>query len=186
MGRNGFEFHEMAEVSADVEAVLEDARTQFGFVPNLLSLMAESPAALKGYRQLGELFRTSGLGKRERMLVELAASDENGCGYCTVAHSAQAAGAGVSAAEVDAVRAGGVPEDGAGAALVGMVRALIRRRGAVSDDEVAAFLAAGFSRGQLLDVVLGIAMKTISNYTNHLVDAPLDAALRRRGGESAH
>lgn len=179
MGHNGFIQHDDETATPDVTELFAGARAEFGFVPNLLRLMAESPATLRGYRTLGALFHGGSFAPHERLLIELAASVENGCRYCTAAHTAQAAMAGLAAADVAAVRDGGLPADARGAALVTMLRALIRQRGAVPEAEVAAFLAAGFSRAQLLELVLGIAMKTISNYTNHLVDAPLDPAVAR-------
>lgn len=178
MGRNGFAAHDDATAAPDVADLLADARAQFGFVPNLLRLMAESPAALRGYRVLSKIFHSCSLTEQERLLVELTASTENGCGYCGAAHAMQAAHAGLAPEDIAAVRAGGSPQEPRAAVLVGTVRALIRRQGALDEADVTRFLTAGFTREQLLDVVLGIAVKTISNYTNHLVDAPLDPAVR--------
>lgn len=177
MLRNGFKVHDLRDLPAEARSVLEGARAEFGFAPNLLRVMAESLTALKGYRMLGALFHESGLSPQERLVVELTASVENGCGYCTTAHSAQAARAGLSAPDIAALRAGGLPDDPRLAALAAMVRALIARRGAVDEGAVADFLAAGFTRAQLLDAVTGIATKTISNYTNNLAGAPLDPEL---------
>lgn len=177
MLRNGFKLHDLDDVDSAANPVLVGARTQFGFVPNLLRVMAQSLTALKGYRMLSALFHESGLTLPERLVVELAASVENGCGYCTAAHSMQAARAGLSADDIAAIRAGVTPADPRLAALAAMVRALIKQRGAVDDGAVDAFLAAGFTRAQLLDVVTGIAAKTISNYTNNLARAPLDPGL---------
>lgn len=182
MLRNGFKLHDLEDVSSAARSVLDGARAQFGFVPNLLRIMAESLTALKGYRNLSALFHESGLSQAERLVVELTASVENGCGYCTAAHAMQAARAGLSANNIAAIRAGALPADPRLAALATMVRALITRRGAVEEGAVAAFLAAGFTRAQLLDTVTGIAAKTISNYTNNLAGAPLDAGLTEAGG----
>lgn len=177
MLRNGFRLHDPDTLPEPARAVLDGARAEFGFVPNLLRIMAESLAALTGYRMLGAVFRDSGLSRRERLVVELAASVENGCAYCTAAHATQAARAGMDAGDIAALRAGGMPGDPRLAALAGMVRALIARRGAVEEGAVNDFLGAGFTRAQLLDVVTGIAAKTISNYTNNLAGAPLDPGL---------
>lgn len=177
MLRNGFKVHDLKDLPAEARGVLEGARAQFGFAPNLLRIMSDSLTALKGYRTLDALFHESGLSPQERIVVELTASVENGCVYCTTAHSAQAARAGVAAADIAAIRQGGAPADPRLAALARVVRALIERRGAVAEEEVTAFLAAGFTRAQLLDTVTGIATKTISNYTNNLAGAPLDPEL---------
>lgn len=177
MGRNGFVAHDETTAGPEVAALLRDARAQFGFVPNLLRLMAGSPAALRGYRTLSGIFHASSLAEHERLLVELSASVENGCRYCGAAHAMQAAHAGLETGDIAAVRAGGVPQEPRAAVLVETVRALIRRHGALDEADVTRFLDAGFTREALLDVVLGIAVKTISNYTNHLVDAPLDPAV---------
>jgi len=178
MGRNGFVAHDETTAAPDVAGLLADARAQFGFVPNLLRLMAESPATLQGYRTLSGIFHACSLTEHERLLVELTASTENGCRYCGAAHAMQAAQAGLAPEDIAAVRAGGVPQASRAAVLVETVRALIRRHGALDEADVARFLEAGFTRAQLLELVLGIAVKTISNYTNHLVDPPLDPAVR--------
>ncbi len=63
------------------------------------------------------------------------------------------------------------------AALSGFAAAMVEKRGWVSDAQIAAFLDAGFTKGHVLDVVLAVSMKTLSNYVNHIADTPLDAAL---------
>lgn len=178
MGRNGFTAHDLTTAPQEAVPYLKRARTHFGFLPNLLALMAESPATLKGYRVLDEIFLAGTLSQQECLVVQLTASVENDCQYCITAHSMQARRAGVDEAVIAAVRSSAQVPDARLAALANLVRELIERRGALDEIQVIRFLDTGFSRAQLLEVILGIAVKTISNYTNHLVGAPVDKELR--------
>lgn len=156
--------------------ILEGASNALGFVPNLYAKMAESPAVLKAYTALGELFENSSLSKTEQQVVSLAASVENGCEFCVAAHSVMAKNMiGVDAAIVDALRVGAALPDARLNALAVFTRAAVAERGWVGGAPLEAFLAAGFTPQQSLDVVLGVTMKTLSNYTNHLTGTEVNA-----------
>jgi len=174
MTRNGYRLHDAESAPGDTKVHFEHARRKFGFVPNLLRLMAESPTTLKSYLAMDEMFFSGSLATQEALIVQLTASVENGCKYCTAAHSMQCLNQGIDPAVVTAVRQGTPVPDARLRVLSDMVRHLIERRGAAEEAYVDAFLAAGFTREQLLDVVLGLAVKTISNYTNNIVGAPVD------------
>lgn len=174
MSRNGYRSYEVDEASEAARHDLEKAKKKFGFVPNLLRFMAESPATLHAYLTLDEIFASTSLSLKEQTVVILTASVENGCRYCIAAHSTQGLKHGIGREIVHAIRVGDPVPDPRFDALRNMVRDLIRKHGCVSEPAVRAFLDAGFTRAQLLETVLGIAVKTISNYTNHIVDTPLD------------
>ncbi|MDP6707054.1 MAG: carboxymuconolactone decarboxylase family protein [Alphaproteobacteria bacterium] len=158
---------------------LQAAETRYGFLPNLLGGLAEAPAALDGYLTLAGILDTSTLSQAEKEVLFLAASVVNNCGYCVAAHST-AADLTLPAGQVAALRAGRPLADPKLEALRRFTEALMIKQGWVEDDEVEAFLDAGYGRGQVLEVVLGIALKTISNYANHLIGTPLDAAIASR------
>lgn len=185
MSRNGYRPYQIDEVPESARHDLEKAKKKFGFVPNLLGFMAESPATLHAYLALDEIFASTSLSLKEQTAVILAASVENGCRYCIAAHSTQSLKQGIGREIVNAIRAGGPVPDPRFDALRNMVRDLIRKRGCVSEPDVQAFLEAGFTRKQLLETVLGIAVKTISNYTNHIVDTPLDSVFVAQKVEEA-
>ncbi|MDD5277148.1 MAG: carboxymuconolactone decarboxylase family protein [Methylovulum sp.] len=101
----------------------------------------------------------------------------HGCGYCVAAHSMVAEKmSGVPSQAVNAIRNGEIIQDTKLAALSIFTRRLLQSRGLPIDSEIKEFLQAGYKEEQILEIVLAIAMKTISNYTNHLFNTPIDSA----------
>jgi len=162
-----------------VAATLADVRARYGFLPNLYRYLAHSPGVLKGYLALSELLAAGTLSATERNVVLLAVSRENECHYCVAVHSTVADMQHDDTAVTDAIRNGTPIGDPRLDALRRLAQALVRDHGH-ADAEVADFLAAGFEPEQVLEVVLGIAMKTLSNTTNHLVQTPLDPVFAKR------
>jgi uncharacterized peroxidase-related enzyme len=145
-----------------------------GLVPNLAATMAESPALLGGFVALRELYGKTGFSGAEVQVLSLTAAYENACTYCMAFHTGMALKEGVSRASVDALRAGTAPAEPRLAALSTFAREMVRRRGAVSGEPLRAFLGAGYSKQQALDVVMGMAFSLMANYAGHLAQAPLD------------
>ena len=164
---------------ANVADTLADVRQRYGFVPNLYRFFANTPGALKGYLAISDLFGQGTLSATERNVVLLAVSRANGCRYCVAVHSAVADMQHDDAAVTDAIRNGTPIADLRLEALRRLAQALARDA-TDAGAEVAAFLAAGFAPGQVLEVVLGLTLKTLSNTTNHLVETPLDAVFAKR------
>jgi|CXWL01.1.fsa_nt_gi uncharacterized peroxidase-related enzyme len=148
----------------------------YGFLPNLIGVMAESPALMKAYRQAADLFDETSLTPAERQVVLLTVSFENGCDYCVAAHTVIAGMQKVPTPVVQAVRAGQPIGDARLEALRRFVSSVVINRGRPSAADTAAFLRAGFAETQVLEVVLGVGVKTLSNYTNHIAETPLDPA----------
>ncbi len=142
--------------------------------------MASVPALLAAYSASWDLFETVSLTPIERQVVYLTANFENECDYCVPWHSLLAERAGMSAADLDALRAGGSLADQRLQALHVFTKALIDERGKIAPPVLDAFVAAGFSPQQALEVVLGLAIKVMSNYTNSIAGTPLDAAVQSR------
>lgn len=159
---------------------LEATKKRFGFSPNIAGALAESPAALEGYLTLARLFAGTSFSAAERQIVLIAASVANGCAYCVAAHSTMAAGERVAEDVIAALRDGEPIADARLEALRRFVVILVESRGWASDADVQSFIAAGFSRQQVVEVLLGITQKTLSNYVNHLADTPLDDAFAPR------
>jgi uncharacterized peroxidase-related enzyme len=156
--------------------VLETARRQTGGIPNMYAAMVNSPALLDTYLYGYNLFRKeSSLGPGEQELVFLVISRVNECTYCMAAHSmiAQAVSKTPDQA-VNAIRADGVIDDPKLRALAEFARVMVLSRGRPSDGDLGAFLAAGYTQRSVLDIILAIAVKTISNYTNHLFHTEVD------------
>ena len=142
-----------------------------------MATFAHSPAVLQGYLALDAHWDQSSFTAQERNFVLLAASLENECGYCTAAHSTIAkAFLNVPAETVVAIRAGLTTGNEKIDALVALVREIVGQRGHATEDTIQRFLTAGYTKNQIMELLLGVALKTISNYLDHLNPAPLDAA----------
>lgn len=155
-------------------ATLAAVKAGFGFVPNLQATMAESPELLAGYTALWDLFGKTSLSATEQQVVYMSANYENGCTYCMAGHTTLAKMLKIPGQTIDALRAGTAIDDPRLEALHVFARAVVAARGRVPDAQVQAFLDAGFTRAQVLEVVLGVATKVLSNYTNHLTGTPND------------
>lgn len=153
---------------------LAAVKKSYGFVPNLLGGLAQSPAALHAYLALAEQFGKSGLSAGEQQVVSLTVSRENECGYCMAAHSVLA-GKALPAEVIAALRAGQSTGDARLDAVATLARKVVDNRGWLTEGDIADFLAAGFSRANVLDLLVGVSQKTLSNYANHVMGTPLDA-----------
>lgn len=162
-----------------VAGTLRDLQARYGFLPNLYRELGHAPPALHGYLALSDAFSKGTLTATERNVVLLAASLANGCRYCVAVHSTVADMQHDDVAVTAAIRDGVPLLDGRLEALRALTTALVEARGH-ADDEVTAFLAAGFTEPQVLEVLVGIALKTLSNYANHLLETPLDPAFAAR------
>jgi uncharacterized peroxidase-related enzyme len=157
---------------------MEAAAAVFGFVPNLIGVMASSPALAEAYLVLAAIFdQKTALSPAERQVVLLAVSRFHECRYCVAAHTMTADMYGVPPAVVEAIRNDQPIPAPRLEALRRLVTALVERRGHLPEAELHAFLAAGYTPGQLLDTLVGVAQKTLSNFTNHLAGTPLDEPL---------
>ncbi|MDD4882019.1 MAG: carboxymuconolactone decarboxylase family protein [Gallionellaceae bacterium] len=163
-------------------ARMEEAMKKLGFIPNMYGVMANSPGLLDTYIHGYDRFRElSGFSPVEQEVVLLAISRENGCTYCVAAHSFIADKmSGVPAEVTNAIRDGAAIPDAKLAALHDFTRTLVKKRGLPGKADVLAFLAAGYSERQILEIVLAIAVKTLSNYANHLFHTPLDGLFAER------
>ncbi|WP_193214317.1 carboxymuconolactone decarboxylase family protein [Luteolibacter marinus] len=159
--------------------LLEGARKSLGFVPNLFAVFANSPAVLEAYQGLGAAYGKSSLSPAEQEIVTIAVSIENGCDYCVAAHTTIGQMRKVDAAVLGSLRDGAALEDPRHEALRRFALEVVRHRGWVPGEEQQAFLDAGFTPAQALEVVLGVTLKTLSNFTNHLATTPLDAAFSK-------
>lgn len=155
--------------------LLEGLGRSLGFVPNLFGVFAESPAALRGGLAIYEAFMSSSLSPVEQQIVMLAASEANDCEYCVAAHSMLAKRfVKVDPTVVDAVRRRAPFADARLDALAVFTRRIVEQRGLLSGAEVDAFLATGYTRAQVIEVLLGVGMKTFNNYVDHIAHTPLN------------
>src|SRR5215470_10645065 len=167
--------HTAETAPAASRPLLEGIARSFGFVPNLFGVFAESPAALRGGLAIYEAFSTSSLSPAEQQLIMLAVSESNDCEYCVAAHSTLAKRlAKVDPALVSATRRRETLADAKLDALVTFTRKIVEQRGMLAETDVAAFLDAGYTRAQVIEVMLGVGMKTFNNYVDHIAHTPLN------------
>jgi AhpD family alkylhydroperoxidase len=170
-----FPLHTIDTAPEGSRATLRAAKAAWGFVPNLHAKLAEAPIAVQAYDRMFALVAEGTLTPAEQQVVYLTANVLHECEYCTAGHTVLAGRAGLDAASIAALREGGALPDARLQALHGFTRAVILGRGRVAPQEVEAFLAAGFTRAQVLEILVAIAAKTISNYANRLAGTPLES-----------
>lgn len=155
--------------------ILEEVKSKFGFVPNLMGVFAESPEALQGYLALSSLIDNTDLTPTERQIILLSTSRANECEYCIAAHTTISSMQKVPDDVVQAIRNNKPISDPKLEALRSFTEKVVTERGSVTEEDKRAFIEAGFTKRNILDVILGVSMKTLSNYTNHIAETPLDA-----------
>jgi uncharacterized peroxidase-related enzyme len=173
-----FTLHTPATAPAASADILTQVEKAWGFVPNLHRILAESPAAIEAYGTLWGIAEKTSFTPVERNIAYLAIIFENECTYCMAGHSNLSRMAHVDGGAIEAVRQGQPIGDTHLEALRVFAGKVTRDRGVVSDTDVAAFIAAGFTRANVLDVLVLAATKLISNYTNHIADTPLDPFMK--------
>jgi uncharacterized peroxidase-related enzyme len=168
----------MENAASDSKEIFQASKEKFGFIPNMYLNMANSPSALAVYYMGYNQFRErSGFTPTEQEVIFLTLSKENECHYCTAAHSTIADKISkVPKSVIHAIRLGKVVEDPKLAVLSDFTRVMHLSRGNPTQQEIDNFISAGFKAEQMLDVVLAVAVKTISNYSNHLFQTSIDKA----------
>jgi uncharacterized peroxidase-related enzyme len=159
---------------AAAQPLLSGVKAKLGSVPNLFRLLAVSPAALEGYLGLSGALGKGSLDVRTRERIALAVAEFNGCGYCTSAHAFIGKNlAGLSDAEIAANRNGSSTDDRAAAAVRFAIK-VVETRGQVTDADVAAIRVAGYSDAEVIEVVLHVALNTLTNYVNEVAETTVD------------
>lgn len=157
------------------EQVRETAKQAFGFVPNLIDEMAtHNPAVAQTYLAANSALEDGVLSPAEQQVVILAISTYNDCHYCTTAHAAAGAQAGVPEHMIDTILDGGLPQADRSRQLVRLTRRIAGKRGWLNDDDLSEFIDAGLGRDVVYEVVALIGVKTISNYVNHIAHTEVD------------
>ena len=174
-----FTLHTEASAPEGSKPLLAKSRQAFGMVPGLHAVMAEAPGLLEAYQRIHELFANSSFDTDELTVVWQTINVEHACHYCVPAHTGIAKSMGVSDEISEALRNSTPLPNARLEALRTFTLAVVRNRGNVDEPAVQAFLDAGFTRRHILEVVLGVSQKVMSNYTNHLANTPVDAAFSR-------
>ena len=173
-----FTLHTLESAPEASKPLLEDSAKAYGMIPNLHAIMAESPQTLEAYKQLHDHVLNSSLTVEEKTVVWQTINVEHNCHYCVPAHSMIAKGMGVDDAVNQAVRDRTPLPTEKLEVLRDTTLAILRNRGVVDGSALESFYAVGYDKQQLLEILLTLSQKVISNYVNHLADTPLDDAFQ--------
>lgn len=173
-----FNIHTIDSAPQGSKATLEGVLENIGFIPNVFAAIAESPEALAGFVALNGAFGESSLSPQERQIVLLATSTENNCVYCVAGHTAFAHQVDMPEKNINAMRNMMPLEDVRLQALNNLVRQFVRNRGRVAEKDIEHFIVAGYTRQQFFEVIVGVCVKTFSNYVSISLQLTLDAAFK--------
>lgn len=173
-----FKLHTIETAPEGSKAILQDTLNQMKFIPNLYATMAESPQVIKAYVEMAKLFGETSFSTVEKNIVWLTISRANSCHYCTAIHSMVAKMYNVSDDIIEALRSDKPLRDKKLDSLRAFTTILVEKRGWASEEDINAFLAEGYTKTQILELIVGIAQKTISNYVNHIAGTPLDEPVK--------
>ncbi|MAG76457.1 MAG: carboxymuconolactone decarboxylase [Colwelliaceae bacterium] len=171
---SNFVFNTIESAPSASKPLLESAEKQLGAVPGLYAAMSESPETLKAYFQIHALFEASSFDAEELTVVWQTINVEHECTYCVPAHTAIAHSMKVDSVLIEALREGQPMTTPKLQALRDFTLAMVRQRGNVTDEQLEAFFAAGYGQQQVMEVILGLSQKVISNYVNHVAKTPVD------------
>lgn len=167
----------VADAPTASHGLLEAVNKQLGVVPNLFRMVGNSPAALEGYLSLMGALGKGELSARTRERIALAVAEANGCDYCLSAHTYLGKNVvKLDDAEISANRNGGSNDQQAAAAVL-FAKQVTDTRGRVSDADLNAVKAAGYSEAAVIEIVLNVALNIWTNYVNTVADTEIDFPL---------
>ena len=169
-----FKIHTIETAPENSKPLLENSMKSFGMIPNLHGVLAESPGILEAYQMLHDLFQNSTFNNDELTVVWQTINVEHGCHYCVPAHTGIAHMMNVDEEITEALRNRKAMPNDKLQVLHETTLSIVRNRGNVEHKEVEAFYAAGFNQRQLLEIILGLSQKVLSNYVNHIAETPVD------------
>jgi alkylhydroperoxidase family enzyme len=170
-----FTLHTEESAPEASKPLLAKEKKTYGMIAGLAAVMAEAPGLLEAYKVVGDLFKNSSFDEDELTVVWQTVNVEHECHYCVPAHTWIANSMGVSEDISDALRNETPLPNARLEALRTFTLSVVLNRGNVDDKAVQAFLDAGFTKRQILEVILGVSQKVMSNYTNHFANTPVDA-----------
>ncbi|MEM9798188.1 MAG: carboxymuconolactone decarboxylase family protein [Pseudomonadota bacterium] len=178
LAHNDFPMHDLDSAPEASKPLLESSQKAFGRLPGLHRVMSESPQHLEAYQTLHRLFTETAFDADELTVVWQTINVEHECHYCVPAHTGIAKRMKVSDEIITALRDETPLPSAKLEALRTFTLQMLRGRGNVSDAQVQAFFDAGYTHRAVLDVVLGLAQKVMSNYMNHVAKTPLDEPVK--------
>ncbi|KPF66508.1 carboxymuconolactone decarboxylase [beta proteobacterium AAP99] len=174
-----FTYYTKDNAPIESQPLVQRSLKAWGFLPNLHAVMAEAPAVYEAYMDTWDTF-TQGttLTPLEQQVVMQTSNYENNCHYCMPGHSMLMKMSGMPADVIEALREGTPLADARLEALRTYSRELLNQRGHIGDAALQTFLDAGFTKRQALEVLVGLAAKLLSNFTNAIAHTEIDAPVK--------
>jgi alkylhydroperoxidase family enzyme len=174
-----YPIYTIASAPEGSKSALEQLQQAFGVLPNIAAAIANSPKLINSLVGVFQQVHSRGLTEPENQIVLLTDAVANSSAYAVAFHTALALQQGVNSEETDAIRERRVPTDKRFAALSTLAKTLIERRGHLGKQELDAFVAAGFTKEQVLEVIAIVAASTITNYAGTIANPPLEDPFRQ-------
>jgi uncharacterized peroxidase-related enzyme len=159
--------------TGQAQRLLKGVQSKLGFAPNIMRTMANSPAVLQGYLDFSTALSKGNLSPKFREQIALTVSEVNNCGYCLAAHSAIGRSVGLSEEAIGDSRRG-ESTDTKEATALDFTRNVVLNRGWVADEDVIKLRKAGFSDGDIAELLANIALTVFTNYFNHVAGTEVD------------
>lgn len=173
-----FKIHTIATSPEQSQSLLTQVADGIGFVPNIFAVTAESPQALSGLVAINGVFSDSSFTPQEQQIILMATSVANGCVYCVAGHTLMAKRLDIPEEYISALRNRQPVNHPRYAILCRLVSELIQYRGRIEESTMSQFLAEGYSKAQFFELVLGISVKTFTNYVSNALSLTLDDAFK--------
>lgn len=154
---------------------LRQLQSAFGMIPNIVGATATSPVLINSLVGLFGNVHGGSFTEAQVQIILLTDAVTNGSTWAVAFHTTLALKEGIDPADVQAIREGRLPKEGKSAALSGLAKTMIEKRGRLDDEDINRFLAAGFGKDHLLEVIAAVAASTITNYTGSITKPPLEA-----------
>jgi alkylhydroperoxidase family enzyme len=171
--------HNIESAPEASKTLLEKSQKDFGMIPGLHGVLAGAPGILEAYQTLHQLFVDSSFDEEELTVVWQTINVEHECHYCIPAHTAIAGMMKVDSSLSDALRNRTAMPTEKLQVLHEMTLKIVRNRGHVEQEDLDTFFAAGYGERQVLEIILGVSQKVISNYANHIANTPVDAPFQK-------
>src|SRR5215475_9462703 len=170
-----FPVHTIESAPESSKPALRQLQSAFGMVPNIVGAAATSPVLINSLVALFGNVHGGSFTEAQVQAILLTDAVTNGSTWAVAFHTTLALKEGIDPADVQAIREARLPKDGKFTALSGLAKTMIEKRGRLSDPDVDRFLAAGFGKEHLLEVIAAVAASTITNYTGSITKPPLEA-----------
>lgn len=168
------------------KSALEQLKKAFGVLPSLPAVIANSPKLINSLVGLFGQVHSPGLSEAENQIVLLTDAVTNSSTYAVAFHTALALQQEISPEETAAIREGRLPANPRYAALSALAKGLIEKRGHLSEQELSSFIAAGFTKEQVLEVIAIVAASTITNYAGTIANPPLEDPFLQHAWRGRH